>query len=345
MRLHTVDLRIAGFGPLFQLTLLCAILFLIIYKLLKHRKKITIDLSNESFLLVIIVLMALFLPHSWWARYISFFCLAPIVVVFMCIKLINKKISHNLSFYFISLILTLCAINNLSFILRAVSHNVQVSTEYRAHLNILRKLESVDINISNSSFMFSTISLLDSYEINYELVSREIATRESGYKNIPWMSILYREPLEFYDEVCIKDYLDTIFNIDRYMVMISVKDEASTHIDKISENLTNLGMQLDLTDKFRYGYIGVFSDEFVYEDIGEDLLILDKKVETYDGLDLSITSAGFLSGNISSIKIDNVEYSLNKRGMNLVVYDLENKRVVDSINVDLFGDENLSISR
>lgn len=41
------------------------------------------------------------------------------------------------------------------------------------------------------------------------------------------------------------------------------------------------------------------------------------------------------SGNVSSIKVDDVEYSLNRRGFNFVVIDKSLGQVVDTVCFDL----------
>ena len=57
------------------------------------------------------------------------------------------------------------------------------------------------------------------------------------------------------------------------------------------------------------------------------------------GIHYSIVSAGYLVGNRSSIGIDGTEYSKNVRGMNIVVYDLKEKRVMESISFDTCSSE------
>lgn len=39
-------------------------------------------------------------------------------------------------------------------------------------------------------------------------------------------------------------------------------------------------------------------------------------------------------GNVSNIKVNNVEYSVNHRGLNIVVYDKRIGKIVDSVCFD-----------
>ena len=49
-----------------------------------------------------------------------------------------------------------------------------------------------------------------------------------------------------------------------------------------------------------------------------------------------ISSGGYDSGSGCSIKIDQVEYAKNKRGLNIVVYNLLTQTVIDSICFDTY---------
>ena len=60
---------------------------------------------------------------------------------------------------------------------------------------------------------------------------------------------------------------------------------------------------------------------------------------------MTYKSAGYKTGNIASIKINNKEYSKNRRGLNIVIYDAKLKEVVDSFYVDSCIDDKLKIMR
>lgn len=47
----------------------------------------------------------------------------------------------------------------------------------------------------------------------------------------------------------------------------------------------------------------------------------------------------------SEIIVDNIDYSMNRIGINIVVIDKENGEVVDSININTYSDPGLKINR
>lgn len=164
----------------------------------------------------------------------------------------------------------------------------------------------------------------------------------------------------------VAEYLQQASQNPNYVSFITVKDEASVLL--ISEQRAELN-ELGLTElaslEYRDSYIGILDgDTVIYEQIvcekdHEDSdveqtisennmtnLSLDKEKEieasletkyTYrleDGSDVILKSGGWLLGNISSCKIDGTEYSPNERGINLVVFDKSNKRLVDATTFD-----------
>lgn len=139
------------------------------------------------------------------------------------------------------------------------------------------------------------------------------------------------------------EYLNRIK--DNQIVILSIKDEGSRTIDADTMNaLRKLGLNKDLRGKFRYSYVAIGGrieglsalEDLQWEKINKVYKKGDMLGDFALPFSLELSSAGYLQGNISSIKIDGVEYSKNKRGLNIVVYDLDNNEVVDSINVDTY---------
>ena len=153
--------------------------------------------------------------------------------------------------------------------------------------------------------------------------------------------------LEYYNEVkkdCelsmvtdFSEYLDMI-NDSRYAIFISIKDEGTLALnDELNEKLTALGTTVDFENKYQYSYYAVINGDNSDEMIGNEELYsngtLRDGVTTYE-----ISSAGKECGNSSSIIIDGTEYSLNQSGMNIVVYCLDTKKVIDTVCFDT-GDD------
>jgi len=141
---------------------------------------------------------------------------------------------------------------------------------------------------------------------------------------------------QFVNETDIYKYLDKLSN-PNYITIISARDEFSGALnDKILEQLKNLGFKSDLKGKYRWSYIGVINSGTVeFEDMKNDKINFSKQI---DDLNVEVISAGMSSGNISSIKINNKEYSMKYRGLNIVVYDKETDCVVDSVCFDTHSD-------
>ena len=125
-------------------------------------------------------------------------------------------------------------------------------------------------------------------------------------------------------------YLDLI-DEDRYSIFISVKDDAANSLNnEIVAAMQNLGFEFNLSGCYRWSYLAVRDEGGITELLGEEELsdegALRNGRETY-----FITSAGFSSGNESSIVIGGEERSLNSTGLNIVVYDNEMGLVIDSV--------------
>lgn len=121
-------------------------------------------------------------------------------------------------------------------------------------------------------------------------------------------------------------------------IFISVRDEAMNALTPpIFQDLKDLGIKTDLKGRSHCSYYAVISPQGVQEEID-----LRKKLSFngfVDGKPFTIVSAGYLIGDISSIMIDGTEYSKNRRGMNIVVYDHTVGQVIDSIRFDTFVQE------
>lgn len=167
----------------------------------------------------------------------------------------------------------------------------------------------------------------------------------------------------------VAEYLQQISQNPDYVSFITVKDEASNSL--ISEQrvvLDELGLTELASLEYRDSYIGILDgDTVIYEQIDRETdhedsqaeqavsendmtnLTLDKEIETKesleiaytheleDGTNITLKSGGCFLGNISSCQIDQAEYSPNGRGINLVVYDKKNKRVVDATTFDTYA--------
>lgn len=119
-------------------------------------------------------------------------------------------------------------------------------------------------------------------------------------------------------------------------IFISVRDDASSNMNSVMmDDLHALGIKSDIRGKYRYSFIAIVKSTEVDEQLGLELV---EKSGSINDIPYSIKSAGMLAGNYSSIMIDGIEYSTNSRGLNIVVIDNENNKVIDSIGFDTFLD-------
>ena len=124
-----------------------------------------------------------------------------------------------------------------------------------------------------------------------------------------------------------------------YSVFISAKDKALSGLNEpLQKDFEELGIQTNLKGKIQSSFYAIITPDSVKEQIsGTKSLSAEGNIHN-NQIPYSITSAGADAGNKSSIKIDGKEYSKSMRGLNIVVYDNDIMRVVDSVNFDTSSD-------
>ncbi len=122
--------------------------------------------------------------------------------------------------------------------------------------------------------------------------------------------------------------------------------DAYTNINKtnssILKSLKLLGLNCDMNETYRYSYIGILDGGLVVA----ELLSKDQKLSyscDIDGNKIDIESVGYnavreRSKTLSKININNENFAVNKRGLNIVVWDKKNNRLIDSVCFDTFLD-------
>ncbi len=131
----------------------------------------------------------------------------------------------------------------------------------------------------------------------------------------------------------INEYLQLLQKTN-YDVFISVKGDMTGALpaDTVSI-LREFGVQVDFSKAANSSYAFVKTSSQIKEDMRLEPVgwsgTFRNTNSTYE-----ISSKGAESDNVSSIIIDDKEYSLNERGMNIVVYDEGTHHVVDSVCFD-----------
>lgn len=160
----------------------------------------------------------------------------------------------------------------------------------------------------------------------------------------------YEKKLVMYNEYVDVAHLEIEYDLARYvgrlcnsdkdlMVFISVKDDMISNLsDNDKKSLQQLGVRTDFdTMEYNYSFIAMLSpgDSF-YEGVSNKRQYYDT---TIDDNCVNIISSGYLNGALSSIKINNVEYSMNAHGINFVIYDKESGLVIDKAYCDTWAPE------
>lgn len=142
-------------------------------------------------------------------------------------------------------------------------------------------------------------------------------------------------------------YLKAIDN-QSFIVFIAFRDEGVKGIQNNQNKLLNdLGSRIDFTEAnsensnrkyYRYSYYGYLRPgQEAVEEISEDKL--EHNITLDNGSMVNIISAGKITNDSqASVTIDGKEYAVNRRGMNIVVYDKETQKVVDSVCFDTYSD-------
>lgn len=136
-------------------------------------------------------------------------------------------------------------------------------------------------------------------------------------------------------------YLDKIEKLDNYYVFASICDEGTASLDEeMMSKLHSIGVQADLNEKTRWGFAFLgLNGQSIQEELALDGCCIEGDLN--NGVGYTIMSYGYESGNKSSIIIDGQEYSMNKRGLNFVVYDPVNNCVVSRNTFDTHSGEGI----
>lgn len=131
------------------------------------------------------------------------------------------------------------------------------------------------------------------------------------------------------------DYLSRMKYSD-YTILLAVQDDGFGAINNsLAQSLQALGIKTEISGNlYQYSYYAVLSpDRDPIEAAAKQELNHAGKLP--DGTMYQVTSRGMLTGApLASILIDGQEWSMNRRGMNFVVYDNAQHKVVDTVCFD-----------
>lgn len=144
----------------------------------------------------------------------------------------------------------------------------------------------------------------------------------------------------------LNEYISKIENIDDFLILISVKDEASLYLKNFKLK-DKLKLKMDIG--YRQSYIAVidFHRNFIKEISSNELINFDYNIPSLNS-SIIIRSGGYNSGNISSILLNTqtskIELSENKRGLNFALLNTKTLKIIDTFRCDSNGDSSLQIN-
>ncbi len=150
--------------------------------------------------------------------------------------------------------------------------------------------------------------------------------------------------LEYLQHYEVPEYFDYLRSKDNIAIFFCVRASGLERFDDAGkESLKALG--LTKTDEFANsidcGYVAVIDKgNVVYEQLQNDIYGENAGTsgQLQDGLNYDITSCGLNTGDVSKICLNGTNYSLNRDGINIVVYDYEKGEVVDTSSANAVGE-------
>ena len=128
----------------------------------------------------------------------------------------------------------------------------------------------------------------------------------------------------------LSDYMSYVSGLDDTIILMSVKDDMLLSQDeKELQTLEKYGIKQFTDIDEHEAYYAVITSGEVFEDHGAEELSYEGE---YKGTSFAIKNAGWDSGYYSSIVVNDEEYSRGECGINIVVYNTKEKKIVDSVN-------------
>ena len=174
----------------------------------------------------------------------------------------------------------------------------------------------------------------DYYMLNNSGICIKIFIKSKTDKYCIFNSFYENPQFEFTSD---EQYLEVINN-KNYIVLMSAKDDASYGMTSSFMNkLKSLGVSFDYNNAFRKGYYAIVDGNDTLSGIVDSSSDSIEQEGILSGTETKyyIYSSGYDSTNKSAIIIDDIDYSLNKRGLNIVVYDKKQKKVINSSCFDI----------
>ena len=297
-----------GFGAVFAVPLVFSLLMLPM-----------IRKGNIWILIIAVWATVLINPHNWWARYVPQLWIIPVIVLCalsaqssVCSSL---KRRFNLIVYFMAFLFLLSSYYSLVGITgwskadrNSTVRLICLNERFPGQLHLARQNDPL-LHLYHEVAVFREMSpgiLLDGVHDNLRPMGNY------GNRSCFRMSYIPSES-ETLNQVLV--------NYPSATLLVSVKDGATGRLSEETKQIfRNAGGNIDQL-KFHGAYIAVFQrGKIVTEKIDDAACELEFN-DSQTGQAFRLASAGYKTGNYSSIRIGHKEYSPNRRGLNIVVVE------------------------
>ncbi len=131
------------------------------------------------------------------------------------------------------------------------------------------------------------------------------------------------------------EYLATVMADGDYIVFIAAQDDASASLtEEQRDRFAALGLEKLSELSFREPYLAIIDGDKITESSSEQEAALYEQGALQNEAEYSLISGGYEAELAASIIINNTEYSLQNRGLNIAVYDKQLMTVVDASAFD-----------
>ena len=352
------ELRTAGWGIFYSGIFLLSLIVIIIYLVKASSSKTLLFWLTGAIMFLIFAPIPL-IPGLFQARYYPHMLLLPTIalIILFCnwnelIK--TKKVKKYEKIYKVIIPISLFVLIFFNSYpqLRAIYPRIQASNQMQIDLNnFIQKYEIAEVPIwvnfnrqMNDPFIFPGIfvNMIDAGITNFIYTT---SLRQDEFEGRlffmelwgSFATIGYRFAAD-YNSIFI-DFLNDSFNEDNIIVM-SVRDEAIVSLDEtVQETMYSLGLNKISMGILNDSYAAIIDGHnVIFESISDEEIVHSQIIEDFE---IEIISAGIHVGNVSSIQINGIEHSLNRRGINIVVIDRTTGMVIDSVTFDAWHELNL----
>ena len=138
-------------------------------------------------------------------------------------------------------------------------------------------------------------------------------------------------------------YIDRLIeNQDKWTIVMATNDEYKIGLDEQSiAHLAQLGLTMISGGEYGHSYAALIDRGTVKFEERSDRRI--EYSEMVNDISYDIVSSGWYTWPLASIQIDETEYAINSRGINIVVYDNESGAVIDTVCFDTWAENKLAV--